>query len=162
MNMKPMEILSMIEEATGTRMYESKKDSCTRAIEKKQLKYNELTKILNEDLHPQIEKLKGDRDSYMRYQQLTREIEHSQKFVIAFKYHSLDEKLQSADEAKARLEAELQSAREEDSRLKETQAQSEGKKGRSSVSFLTIFRVAEKDDGAKRGRGRLPNGGERS
>ena len=119
----------MIEEATGTRMYESKKDSCTRAIEKKQLKYNELTKILNEDLHPQIQKLKGDRESYMRYQQLTRQIELSEKFVIAFKYHALDEKLQSADEGKAQLQAELQGAREEDNRLKEANAQAEGTLG---------------------------------
>lgn len=36
--MKPPEILGMIEEAAGTRMFEHKKQSAQKTIEKKQLK----------------------------------------------------------------------------------------------------------------------------
>lgn len=36
--MKPPEILSMIEEATGTSMYEAKKESAHKMIEKKETK----------------------------------------------------------------------------------------------------------------------------
>ena len=38
LNMKPPEILSMIEEAAGTRMFETKKQAALKTIEKKQQK----------------------------------------------------------------------------------------------------------------------------
>lgn len=37
LNMKPPEILSMIEEAAGTRMFETKKQAALKTIEKKQV-----------------------------------------------------------------------------------------------------------------------------
>ena len=43
--MKPPEILSMIEEATGTSMYESKKESAQRMIEKKENKLTQINKV---------------------------------------------------------------------------------------------------------------------
>ncbi|EJW80328.1 hypothetical protein WUBG_08763 [Wuchereria bancrofti] len=39
LNMKPMEIVGMIEEAAGTRMYEAKKQSAVRTIEKRKAKW---------------------------------------------------------------------------------------------------------------------------
>jgi len=44
--MKPPEILSMIEEATGTSMYESKKESAQRMMEKKENKLTQINKVL--------------------------------------------------------------------------------------------------------------------
>ena len=72
MNMKPMEILSMIEEATGTRMYESKREMAHKQIEKKTLKWTEMTNILEVELQPKITKLKEDRESYLQFQQISR------------------------------------------------------------------------------------------
>jgi len=46
MNMKPPEILSMIEEATGTSMYESKKESAQRMIEKKENKLTQINRVI--------------------------------------------------------------------------------------------------------------------
>ena len=45
LNMKPIEILGMIEEAAGTRMFESKKQSALKTIEKKQAKVDEINKV---------------------------------------------------------------------------------------------------------------------
>ena len=42
--MKPAEILGMLEEAAGTRMYENKKDGALRTLDKKQLKVDEIEK----------------------------------------------------------------------------------------------------------------------
>ena len=47
MNMKPPEILSMIEEATGTSMYESKKESAQRMMEKKENKLTQINQVIN-------------------------------------------------------------------------------------------------------------------
>lgn len=45
LNMKPPEILSMIEEAAGTRMYETKKQAAQKTIEKKDAKLQELNAV---------------------------------------------------------------------------------------------------------------------
>lgn len=47
LNMKPMEILSMIEEAAGTRMYETKKQIALKTIEKKDSKLSEIENVSN-------------------------------------------------------------------------------------------------------------------
>ena len=46
LNMKPPEILSMLEEAAGTRMYENKKESALKTLEKKQTKAGAYTRSL--------------------------------------------------------------------------------------------------------------------
>merc|ERR1711948_123076 len=46
-NMKPPEVLSMIEEAAGTRMYEAKKQQAEKTIEKKDARLKEINDILN-------------------------------------------------------------------------------------------------------------------
>ena len=43
--MKPPEILSMLEEAAGTRMYENKKEAALKTLEKKQIKVEEINKV---------------------------------------------------------------------------------------------------------------------
>ena len=45
LNMKPAEILGMLEEAAGTRMYENKKEGALRTLDKKQLKVDEIQKV---------------------------------------------------------------------------------------------------------------------
>lgn len=43
--MKPPEILSMIEEAAGTRMFENKKEAAIKTIEKKEKKRAEIETV---------------------------------------------------------------------------------------------------------------------
>jgi hypothetical protein len=45
LNMKPAEVLGMLEEAAGTRMYENKKEAALRTLEKKQVKVDEINKV---------------------------------------------------------------------------------------------------------------------
>ena len=45
LNMKPPEILSMIEEAVGTMMYENKKQHAQKTIEKKDAKLKEINDV---------------------------------------------------------------------------------------------------------------------
>lgn len=45
LNMKPVEILSMLEEAAGTKMYEKKKQSALITIEKKDSKLKEINTV---------------------------------------------------------------------------------------------------------------------
>ncbi|KAK2521489.1 Smc2 [Columba livia] len=58
LNMKPPEILAMVEEAAGTRMYECKKLTAQKTIEKKESKLENIRMIINEEITPTLQKLK--------------------------------------------------------------------------------------------------------
>ncbi|GFW62540.1 structural maintenance of chromosomes protein 2 [Trichonephila clavipes] len=91
LNMKPLEILSMIEEAAGTRMYEEKKETALKNLEKKDSKLREINAMLEEHINPQLEKLKEDRKEYTKYTKVVREYEHLYKIYIAWDYCQTEE-----------------------------------------------------------------------
>lgn len=88
----------MIEEAAGTRMYESKKVSAQRTIEKKESKLTEINNILNDEITPTLNKLKHERSSYLEYQKITREIEHLTKLCVAYSFICAEELKENATE----------------------------------------------------------------
>ncbi|KAM4604221.1 structural maintenance of chromosomes protein 2 [Polymixia lowei] len=101
LNMKPPEILAMIEEAAGTRMYECKKISAQKTIEKKEAKLKEIQTILDEEITPTMQKLKEERSSYLEYQKLMREIQHLSRLYVAWLFVCAEEtKLKSAGDLK--------------------------------------------------------------
>ena len=69
--MKPPEILSMVEEAAGTKMYEAKRSQCLKAIADNETKLNEIDRMLKDDIEPTMERLKGERAAYMEFQKVT-------------------------------------------------------------------------------------------
>ncbi|XP_014675527.1 PREDICTED: structural maintenance of chromosomes protein 2-like [Priapulus caudatus] len=91
LNMKPPEILSMIEEAAGTRMYEAKKAGAHKIIEKKDAKLKEIDTILTEEITPTLMKLKEERSAYLEYQKVMRELEHLTKLVVAYQFYQAEE-----------------------------------------------------------------------
>jgi structural maintenance of chromosome 2 len=97
LNMKPMEILSMIEEAAGTRMFETKKQAAIKTIEKKQLKVDEITKCMAEDITPTLDNLRNERKDYHAWQAVNTEFERLDRLVIAFEYQAANEKVQSSE-----------------------------------------------------------------
>ncbi|GCB80332.1 hypothetical protein scyTo_0016166 [Scyliorhinus torazame] len=101
LNMKPPEILSLIEEAAGTRMYECKKLAAQKTIEKKEAKLKEIHTILEEEITPTLQKLKEERSSYLEFQKITREIEHLTRLYVAYQFVCAeDTKLRSAEDLK--------------------------------------------------------------
>jgi structural maintenance of chromosome 2 len=50
LNMKPQEVLSMIEEASGTRMFEERKEKALNTMAKKDKKVAEITTVSNKTL----------------------------------------------------------------------------------------------------------------
>jgi len=84
--MKPPEILGMIEEAAGTRMFETKKQSALRTIEKKDVKLQQIQTVLDEEIIPTMETLRKDRNTYMAWMNNKNEREHLFRFVIAYTY----------------------------------------------------------------------------
>lgn len=107
LNMKPPEILAMIEEAAGTRMYESKKQQAEKTIEKKDAKLKEINSILEEEINPTLNKLKDERAAYFEFQKIQRELEHLTKVNVAWQFVCAEEtSVKSAEEHKE-MEAKL-------------------------------------------------------
>ncbi|XP_012285924.1 structural maintenance of chromosomes protein 2 [Orussus abietinus] len=98
LNMKPMEILSMIEEAAGTRMYELKRQASLKLIEKKENKAQEIDHILKEEIGPRIKKLKLEQSHFEEFQRIERELNLYRRIHIAWKYVTALEKSKKAEE----------------------------------------------------------------
>ncbi|KAK6171864.1 hypothetical protein SNE40_018288 [Patella caerulea] len=109
LNMKPPEILSLIEEAAGTRLYESKKEVVRKTIEKKDAKLREIESVLNEDITPTLTKLKDERSSYLEYQKIIRELEHLNKLYIAYEFVCAEEKKKKSGEQLNDMEKQKES-----------------------------------------------------
>ncbi|KAF3508686.1 hypothetical protein F2Q69_00007803 [Brassica cretica] len=86
LNMKPPEILSMLEEAAGTRMYENKKEAALKTLEKKQTKVDEINKLLDQEISPALEKLRKEKAQYMQWANGNAELDRLKRFCLAFQY----------------------------------------------------------------------------
>ncbi|KAH7404318.1 hypothetical protein KP509_15G020500 [Ceratopteris richardii] len=95
LNMKPPEILSMLEEAAGTRMYEMKKDAALKTLQKKQTKVDEIDNVLGQEILPALEKLRKERAQYMSWVNGNAELDRLKRFCIAFEFFEA-EKIKNA------------------------------------------------------------------
>ncbi|KAK2198365.1 bifunctional SMCs flexible hinge superfamily/Smc2 [Babesia duncani] len=85
-NMKPKELLSLIEEASGTSIYENKRAAAVKLMTRKEQKLEEIRKILIEEIEPAMQKLKNDRDDFVNWSNAKEEAERLERFDIAYKY----------------------------------------------------------------------------
>jgi structural maintenance of chromosome 2 len=90
LNMKPPEILSMLEEAAGTKMYESKKEVALKTLEKKQTKVDEIDNLLSQDILPALEKLRKERAQYQQWTSGNAQVDRLERFCIAFEFSEAD------------------------------------------------------------------------
>ena len=93
LNMKSAEILALVEEAAGTRMYEERKDKALVAIDKKEKKVEEITKLLNHVIQPKLEKLKSQRAHFFEYQRMQAELEQLNAIINEFEYVEVESNL---------------------------------------------------------------------
>ncbi|KAI5308315.1 Structural maintenance of chromosomes protein 2, partial [Ascosphaera atra] len=96
LNMKPVEILSMIEEAAGTRMFEDRKEKAHRTMTKKEMKVRELEQLLKEEIEPKLEKLRGEKRAFLDFQQTQNDLERLTRIVVAHDYLRNKERLKQA------------------------------------------------------------------
>lgn len=86
LNMKPTEILSMIEEAAGTRMFEDRRDKALKTMAKKDKKVEEINDLLREEIEPKLEKLRMEKRAFLDFQQTQSDLERLTKIVVAHDY----------------------------------------------------------------------------
>lgn len=99
LNMKAVEILAMIEEAAGTRMFEDRRDKAFKTMAKKEMKVQEITELLKEEIEPKLDKLRTEKRAFLDFQQTQSDLERLTRLVVAHDYIKNKEKLkQSAAE----------------------------------------------------------------
>ncbi|XP_053658501.1 structural maintenance of chromosomes protein 2 [Anopheles marshallii] len=107
LNMKPHEILSMIEEAAGTSMYEAKRDSALKLIERKDTKLNELYAVIREEIEPKLEKLRKEREHYIEFQKVCRDIEYLTRLYVSYRYLQLCKGVEESEKTIASLQSTI-------------------------------------------------------
>ncbi|RXM32345.1 Structural maintenance of chromosomes protein 2 [Acipenser ruthenus] len=140
LNMKPPEILAMIEEAAGTRMYECKKTAAHKTIEKKEAKLKEIQTILEEEITPTLQKLKEERSSYLEYQKVMREIEHLSRLYVAYLFVC-------AEETKVKSAEDLKEMQDCIGKLQQNMAENERKVKELSQEIAELEKKRDKDVG---------------
>ncbi|KAI9732583.1 MAG: Structural maintenance of chromosomes protein 2 [Cirrosporium novae-zelandiae] len=96
LNMKPVEILAMIEEAAGTRMFEDRRDKAFKTMAKKEMKVQEIQGLLREEIEPKLEKLRGEKRAFLDFQQTQNDLERLTRLVVAYDYVRNTEKLRQS------------------------------------------------------------------
>ena len=105
LNMKPVEILAMIEEAAGTRMFEDRRDKALKTMAKKEMKVQEITELLRDEIDPKLEKLRGEKRAFLDFQQTQSDLERLTRLVVAHDWSKYREKSQqSADDLDAKTQ----------------------------------------------------------
>ncbi|NWV91118.1 SMC2 protein, partial [Machaerirhynchus nigripectus] len=142
LNMKPPEILAMIEEAAGTRMYECKKIAVQKTIEKKESKLENIQMVLNEEISPTLQKLKEEQASYLEYQKVLREIEHVSRFCVAYQFTL-------AEETKISSVGMLKEMRSNLKKFQESMAEVEQKVKQLNEDIVEMEKEKDKEVGGK-------------
>lgn len=107
LNMKSNEILGMIEEAAGTRMYENKRITALKMIDKKEAKVEEISKVLEEEITPTLDRLRGEKQSYLKWSKASADVERLERFCIAHQYYSASQSLQTNGGNVHEMESEM-------------------------------------------------------
>jgi structural maintenance of chromosome 2 len=118
LNMKAVEILSMIEEAAGTRMFEDRKDKAAKTMAKKEMKVREIEGLLNEEIEPKLEKLRGEKRAFLDFQQTQNDVERLTRLVVAHDYVKSKDRLQVAGEEYEAKKQKIQNLEDNATKLK--------------------------------------------
>lgn len=118
LNMKPAEILSMIEEAAGTRMFEDRKDKAIKTMAKKDQKVKEITALLEEEITPKLDKLREEKRSFLEYQKATTELDRLTRLAKAFEWQQFCAKYEERKALVDRKAQDVQDRQDEAEALK--------------------------------------------
>lgn len=124
LNMKPAEILALIEEAAGTRTFEDRKEKAQKTMAKKEAKLVEIRNLLHEEIEPKLERLRSEKRTFLEFQTVQTDLEKLSRVIAGHNYVSYSRKfdeystVRSEHETiKANLNAQIERLTEEISNL---------------------------------------------
>ncbi|KAJ7178719.1 condensin complex subunit SMC2 [Mycena crocata] len=144
LNMRPQEILGMVEEAAGTRMFEDRKDKAIKTMAKKDKKVQEITALLTEEITPKLDKLRKEKRKFIEYQKAETELQRIERVLRAWEWDEARQRAQqkrkdigkketdvAAQEGKKEaLQGECDAAESEKKEVEEKRNQEQAKGGK--------------------------------
>ena len=127
--MRPQEILGMVEEAAGTRMFEERKEKAKKTMDKKEKRVEEIEGLLREEITPKLDKLRAEKRSFLSYQKACSELERLGRLLRAWDWKEANERVKRKEadvERKTREVLKVQG--EKEARLREGEAAERDKK----------------------------------
>jgi structural maintenance of chromosome 2 len=150
LNMKPNEILGMVEEAAGTRMYETKRVAAIKTIDKKQAKVDELNSVLSEEITPTLERLRGEKQNYLKWSKNNADIERIERFVVASNFMKAQQALENNKEGSNEMEEQIATleaeAEEYQQQIAEKQEESSALSSRLKGEFDESHKVLKQQE----------------
>ncbi|KAI8976364.1 condensin complex subunit SMC2 [Trametes punicea] len=113
LNMRPAEILGMVEEAAGTRMFEERKEKALKTIAKKEKRVQEITSWLTEEIAPKLDRLREEKRSYVQWQKTCTELERIGRTLRAWEWADARERASAKEEEIATTEQEITTLKKE-------------------------------------------------
>ncbi|KAF6752689.1 nuclear condensin complex protein [Ephemerocybe angulata] len=144
LNMRPQEILGMVEEAAGTRMFEERKDKAFKAISKKEKKVQEITFDLENQIQPKLEKLRNEKRKYVEYTKAMKELEHIQRTMKAWEWTECQKRIEEKEEEIGEKKKEVEGFEKA-----KKNAQKEIKASEKEIEAVQAQRAAEISKGGK-------------
>lgn len=117
--MRPQEILGMVEEAAGTRMFEERKDKAKKTMGKKEKRVDEITALLNEEITPKLNTLREEKRSFLHYQKACTELERIGRVLRAWEWTEGRDRVQ-------RKQADIEKKEKEASKVQEKRERAVG------------------------------------
>jgi structural maintenance of chromosome 2 len=114
--MRPKEILGMVEEAAGTRMFEERKDKAKKTMGKKEKRVEEITALLAEEITPKLDTLRTERRAFIQFQKASAELERLARVLRAYEWTDYRARVARKEAQIAERENEVAQARREKER----------------------------------------------
>lgn len=92
LNMKPAEILALIEEAAGTRTFEDRKEKAQKTMAKKEAKLLEIRNLLHEEIEPKLERLRSEKRTFLEFQTVQTDLEKLSRVIASHNYVTYSQK----------------------------------------------------------------------
>ncbi|KAF7981509.1 hypothetical protein HWV62_33069 [Athelia sp. TMB] len=107
LNMRPQEILGMVEEAAGTRMFEERKDKAKKTMGKKEKRVDEITALLNEEITPKLDGLRAEKRAFLAFQKACAELERIGRVLRAWEWTEGRERVAKKEREMEKKEKEV-------------------------------------------------------
>ncbi|KPA80802.1 putative structural maintenance of chromosome (SMC) [Leptomonas pyrrhocoris] len=109
--MRSQDILSLIEEAVGTKAFDHRRRTAETLIRNKERKMEEIDTNIEVQIRPLLETMKADQEEYHRFLEKREKMEEKQRFRIALEYHTHRTQLAEVETTTATRRQDVQGAK---------------------------------------------------
>ena len=109
--MRSQDILSLIEEAVGTKAFDHRRRTAETLIRNKERKMEEIDSNIETQIRPLLETMKADQEEYNKFMEKREKMEEKQRFRIALEYHTHRTQLAEVETTAATRRQDVQNAK---------------------------------------------------